>query len=337
MCDDIEATPRGAVVEGRGVHAAGQRRGLGPRDRAERAGRGRAGSVRATAPAAAAVRHEHVPEPVPERSAPIVAPVPRQVHAILALQRSAGNAAVTRMLARQDDSWEDWGGGTATAADLSRRHPRRQIRQRHLQGRRHRLRGRRARRRAAKARPADRHRHDTRRPGPRPTASTPRRAATPAASPSPASRRGSRCSRTTCRARRRRRRSRASRRRPTWADEDKVAQRLLRIFLTRWTEGAQGFVPPSAAELIEHAGAYESNEATNEYGVGVKDAADWCAQASSSALAEAMLKSGLRFNKPPVEMSFRSRVTASTARPRSTTRPGSTTSGSRARARSSAA
>jgi hypothetical protein len=84
-----------------------------------------------------------------------------------------------------------------------------------------------------------------------------------------------------------------------WSDEDKVAQRLLRIFLTRWTENAQGFVPPAVAELYEHAGAYEANEATNEYGVGVKDAPNWCAQASSGALAEAMLKSGLRFNKPP--------------------------------------
>jgi hypothetical protein len=90
-----------------------------------------------------------------------------------------------------------------------------------------------------------------------------------------------------------------------WSEEDKVAQRLLRIFLTRWTEGAQGFVPPSVAELYEHAGAYESNEATNEYGVGVKDAANWCAQASSGALAEAMLKSGLRFNKPPPGFSFK--------------------------------
>ena len=65
------------------------------------------------------MRHEHVPEPVaPEAPAPVAAPIPRQVHAILALQRSAGNAAVARMLARQDESWEDWGGGTATAADL---------------------------------------------------------------------------------------------------------------------------------------------------------------------------------------------------------------------------
>jgi len=39
-----------------------------------------------------------------------------------------------------------------------------------------------------------------------------------------------------------------------WSDDDKVAQRLLRIFLTRWTENAQGFVPPSVAELYEHAG-----------------------------------------------------------------------------------
>jgi hypothetical protein len=85
----------------------------------------------------------------------------------------------------------------------------------------------------------------------------------------------------------------------TWSEDDKVAQRLLRIFLTRWTENANGFVAPAVAELYEHAGAWEGNDATNEYGVGVKDAANWCAQASSGALAEAMLKSGLRFATPP--------------------------------------
>jgi hypothetical protein len=84
-----------------------------------------------------------------------------------------------------------------------------------------------------------------------------------------------------------------------WSEEDQVAQRLLRIFLTRWTEQAQGFVAPSVAELYENVGAFESNRATNDYGVGVSGAKDWCAQASSTALAEAMLKSGLRFNRPP--------------------------------------
>ncbi len=243
------------------------------------------------------MRHERVPEPVvPEAPAP--APVPRQVHAILALQRSA----VTRMLARQD--FEDWDGeGTATAADLG---------QDILAGKYD----------TATYKPdgtgfedaaldAELQTH-----GQRigiDTTSPPGTAADSEHAPKGGDSGGKPVtgqppwvevfqdylsSETAQQA------IPGKPKTTTWADEDKVAQRLLRIFLTRWTEGAQGFVPPSAAELIEHAGAYESNEATNEYGVGVKDAADWCAQASSAALAEAMLKSGLRFSKPPIGMSF---------------------------------
>ena len=249
------------------------------------------------------MRHEHVPEPVvPEAPAP--APVPRQVHAILALQRSAGNAAVVRMLARQDEFFEDWGGGTATAADLG---------QDILAGKYD----------TANyksdgtgfedaALDAELQKH-----GQRigiDTTSPPGTAAESGHAPKGGDSGGKPVtgqppwvevfqdylsSETAQQA------IPGKPKTTTWADEDKVAQRLLRIFLTRWTEGAQGFVPPAAAELIEHAGAYESNEATNEYGVGVKDAADWCAQASSSALVEAMLKSGLRFNKPPIGMSFK--------------------------------
>ena len=68
------------------------------------------------------MKREHVgtETAAPAPQAPAAAPaLPRNVDVILALQRSAGNAAVTRMLARQDDDfWEDWGGGTPTAADL---------------------------------------------------------------------------------------------------------------------------------------------------------------------------------------------------------------------------
>ena len=231
--------------------------------------------------------------------------LPRQAHAILALQRSAGNAAVARMLARQDEHWEDWdGGGTATAADLGADILAGKYDAATYKADGTGLRGRGARRRAAEARRADRRRHHVasrRRGRKRPRPEGRRLGGKPVTGQPPwvevfqdylSSETAQQAipgkSKTT-----------------TWSDADKVAQRLLRIFLTRWTEGAQGFVPPSAAELIEHAGAYESNEATNEYGVGVKGAADWCAQASSSALVEAMLKSGLRFNKPPPGMSFK--------------------------------
>ena len=85
-----------------------------------------------------------------------------------------------------------------------------------------------------------------------------------------------------------------------WSQQDKTAQRLLRIYLNRWTEANAGLVMPSVAELYEAVGAHESHAATGQFGVAQKDAPPWCAQASSSAVAEAMLKAGLRFKKPPV-------------------------------------
>jgi hypothetical protein len=239
------------------------------------------------------------------RPAPAVG-LGRNVQAILALQRSAGNAAVARMLARQDDFWEDWdsgGGGTATAdlgadilagsydaatykadgtgfedasldAELQKHGQRIGVDTTLPPG----------------ADASSVHKPVGGDSGGKPVEAHPPWVevfqdylSSPAAQQAIPGK-----AKTTA-----------------WSDEDKVAQRLLRIFLTRWTEGAQGFVPPSVAELYEHAGAYESNEATNEYGVGVKDAANWCAQASSGALAEAMLKAGLRFNKPPPGMSFK--------------------------------
>ena len=86
----------------------------------------------------------------------------------------------------------------------------------------------------------------------------------------------------------------------TWSREDQIAQRLLRIYLNRWTEANAGVVMPAVAELYEAVGAHESNAATGQFNVAQKDAPPWCAQASSSAVAEAMLKAGLRFKKPPV-------------------------------------
>jgi hypothetical protein len=85
-----------------------------------------------------------------------------------------------------------------------------------------------------------------------------------------------------------------------WSQQDKTAQRLLRIYLNQWTEANAGVVMPSVAELYEAVGAHESHAATGQFGVAQKDAPPWCAQASSSAVAEAMLKAGLRFKKPPV-------------------------------------
>ncbi|HEX6021018.1 MAG TPA: hypothetical protein VFZ00_03410 [Solirubrobacter sp.] len=254
------------------------------------------------------MKHEHVgtETAAPAPQAPAAAPaLPRNVDVILALQRSAGNAAVTRMLARQDDDfWEDWGGGTATAADLGP-----DILAGKYDAATYKADGTGF---EDAALDAELQKHgqrigiDTTLPpgsaaesghapkggdsGGKPVTGQPpwvevfqdylSSAGAQKAIPGKP--------KTT-----------------TWAEEDKVAQRLLRIFLTRWTENAQGYVPPAAAELIEHAGAYEANEATNEYGVGVKDAANWCAQASSTALAEAMLKAGLRFNRLPKGMSFK--------------------------------
>jgi hypothetical protein len=91
-----------------------------------------------------------------------------------------------------------------------------------------------------------------------------------------------------------------SRKGAKWSQQDQTAQRLLRIYLNRWTEANAGLVMPSVAELYEAAGAHESHAATGQFGVAQKDAPPWCAQASSSAVAEAMLKAGLRFKKPPV-------------------------------------
>jgi hypothetical protein len=90
-----------------------------------------------------------------------------------------------------------------------------------------------------------------------------------------------------------------SRKGATWSQQDRTAQRLLRIYLNRWTE-ANGGVMPAVAELYEAVGAHESHAATGQFGVAQKDAPPWCAQASSSAVAEAMLKAGLRFKKPPI-------------------------------------
>ena len=255
------------------------------------------------------MRREHAPEAVPEQRAllPRAAPAPPSAVRILALQRSAGNAAVVRMLAREDnDMWEDWdgGGGAATATDLGP-----DILAGKFDG--------------AAFKPdgtgfedaaldAELQKHGQRigvdttlGPGNAVESAHKSKGGDSGGKPveahppwvevfqdylsSPAAQQAIPGKAKTTR----------------WSDEDKVAQRLLRIFFTRWTEGAQGFVPPSVAELYENAGAYESNEATNEYGVGVKGAADWCAQASSAALAEAMLKSGLRFNKPPPGMTMK--------------------------------
>jgi hypothetical protein len=91
-----------------------------------------------------------------------------------------------------------------------------------------------------------------------------------------------------------------SRKGAKWSQQDQVAQRLLRIYLNRWTEANAGVVMPAVAELYEAVGAHESHAATGQFGVAQKDAPPWCAQASSSAVAEAMLKAGLRFKKPPV-------------------------------------
>lgn len=91
-----------------------------------------------------------------------------------------------------------------------------------------------------------------------------------------------------------------SRKGANWSQQDQTAQRLLRIYLNRWTEANAGLVMPSVAELYEAVGAHESHAATGQFGVAQKDAPPWCAQASSSAVAEAMLKAGLRFTKPPI-------------------------------------
>ena len=91
-----------------------------------------------------------------------------------------------------------------------------------------------------------------------------------------------------------------SRKGAKWSQQDQTAQRLLRIYLNRWTESNAGLVMPSVAELYEAVGAHESHAATGQFGVAQKDAPPWCAQASSSAVAEAMLKVGLRFAKPPI-------------------------------------
>jgi hypothetical protein len=85
-----------------------------------------------------------------------------------------------------------------------------------------------------------------------------------------------------------------------WSPQDQTAQKLLRIYLNRWTESNAGLVMPSVAELYEAVGAHESHAATGQFNVAQKDAPPWCAQASSSAVAEAMLKAGVRFKKPPV-------------------------------------
>lgn len=246
------------------------------------------------------MNHEHAaPEPVVVPTVPARAPaaVPRGVSAILALQRSAGNAAVSRMLAR-NEFFEDWDGGTATQSDLGPK-----ILEGGYDGATYKPDGTGF---ADAALDAELQKHGSRigvdttlPPGTASQASGGAKGGDSGGKPvdahppwvevfqdhlsSPAAQQAIPGKPKTT----------------AWSEEDKVAQRLLRIFLTRWTENAQGFVPPSVAELYEHAGAYESNEATNEYGVGVSGAKDWCAQASSAALAEAMLKSGLRFAKPP--------------------------------------
>lgn len=246
------------------------------------------------------MEHEHAaPEPVVAEAVPAPArPVtlPRGVSAVLALQRSAGNAAVSRMLAR-NEWFEDW-GGTATQSDLGPK-----ILAGDYDGARYKADGTGF---EDAALDAELQKHGTRigvdttaPPGTPSQASGGAKGGDSGGKPVDAHPPWVEVFQDHL--------SSAAAQQPipgkpkttAWSEEDKVAQRLLRILLTRWTENAQGFVAPSVAELYEHAGAYESNEATNEYGVGVSGAKDWCAQASSSALAEAMLKAGLRFAKPP--------------------------------------
>ena len=88
-----------------------------------------------------------------------------------------------------------------------------------------------------------------------------------------------------------------------WSADDRVAQRLLQVFLRAWTRRRLGGdMPASVAVFYGYVGAHEENEASQGLGAAGaqgKDSANWCQQASSYAICEALLRNGLRFKSPP--------------------------------------
>jgi hypothetical protein len=83
-----------------------------------------------------------------------------------------------------------------------------------------------------------------------------------------------------------------------WTPEQRAAQRLVEAFLRAWSYGAVGNIT-SPQEFYAVAGAHENNPESLYVGGGnpdpQKDLKDWCGDASSSAVVTAMLRHGLRF------------------------------------------
>jgi hypothetical protein len=87
-----------------------------------------------------------------------------------------------------------------------------------------------------------------------------------------------------------------------WSQDDKVAQRLMQVFLRAWTRAKQGGMAANVAVFYQYAGAHEENAASQGLGTaGAKgvEQSNWCQQASTYAICEALLRNGLRFKSPP--------------------------------------
>ena len=186
------------------------------------------------------------------------------------------------MLARQDDEFfEDWDAPRPRRPTSARRSCPAPYDGADLQAGRHRLRRRGAGRRAPAPRPADRRRHDAaarQRLAGAPTApraATPRQAGRrpPAVGrglPGPPLQPGGAAA------------DQGKQKTTKWSDEDKVAQRLLRIFLTRWTENAQGFVAAVRRRALRERGRARVQRGHERVRRRRQDAAAWCAQASAA-------------------------------------------------------
>ena len=89
----------------------------------------------------------------------------------------------------------------------------------------------------------------------------------------------------------------------TWSPDDKVAQRLMQVFLRAWTRKRNaGTMAANVAVFYQYAGAHEENAASQGLGTaGAKgvEQSNWCQQASTYAVCEALLRNGLRFKSPP--------------------------------------
>jgi hypothetical protein len=88
-----------------------------------------------------------------------------------------------------------------------------------------------------------------------------------------------------------------------WSHDDKVAQRLMQVFLRAWTRlKNSGQMAANVAVFYQYAGAHEENAASQGMGTaGTKgvEQSNWCQQASTYAVCEALLRNGLRFKSPP--------------------------------------